>query len=149
MSRLAVFLRLTSIVSMSFSLLLLGLALFVGGWEAAASGKSLQVVPPPGSLGDLLSGTNNYVTFSVKNLSTNPVRLAGVERVCMRWGCVKGVDFPVDVPPRATREFKLAVLTSRVFSGEFDDAIVLYSNASGSEQTLLPLVGRVVQPKGH
>jgi len=152
MSKLAVSLRLLRFLSISCSLLFFGLAAFLLGHvpEANASGRGLRVEPSLKSLGDFSVGTTVPITFTVTNLSSNPVRLAGIKRVCMRWGCVEGKDFPVSIPPRTSREISLELRNSaRKFSGEFAGEIILYSDAPGNEQTPLRLTGRVIRSAGQ
>jgi hypothetical protein len=86
----------------------------------------------------------------VTNLSSDPVRLLGTERICMPWGCVDAMDFPVRVLPRSSSEFRVELRPpSKPFFGEFAGEIILYSDALGSEQTPLRLTGRVVRLAGQ
>lgn len=148
MQRLAVSLRLASCFSVMSSLLFLGLGAFLLSrpTEGNRLGGVLRIEPPPESLGHLLPGSKTLVSFTVTNLSSEPVWMAGIESVCMPWGCVEGLDFPAGVPPLDSRTFRLELRTPTTkFTGKFAHELVVYSDARGNERIPLELVGRVVQ----
>jgi len=95
------------------------------------------------SLGVLRPGDTTVIKFNVANVSSEEIRLLGVGAVCAEWGCVYGTGFPIKVPPNTAAEIAINLRISARFSGEFSTRVTLYSDAPGSEQINLGLLGRV------
>lgn len=143
--------RPTFLARLAFTLCLCSSLLFfslaaLALWPAAsgtAGGGSLRLREVVKSLGVLRPGNTTFVKFNVANVSPHEIRLLGVEASCAKWGCVYGTGFPIKVPPNTAAEIGVMLRISARFSGEFSTRVTLYSDAPGSEQIDLGLLGRV------
>ena len=147
-STVAAFFRHTHRMSVLSFLLFLGLAAFLRGGASKGdnSGGVLRVDPAVRSLGMARAGAKIPVTFAVTNTSASAVRLLGIETGCMQWGCVEGTDFPVRIPPSGCIDVTIGFRPPPGASlGPFAGEVKLYSDAPGSERTVLRISGEVAQ----
>jgi hypothetical protein len=129
------------------SLLFFSLAALALGRAASGTtgGGSLRLPEVVKSLGALRPKNTTFVKFNVANVSSHEIRLLGVGAVCAEWGCVYGTGFPIKVPPKTAAEIAITLRISARFSGELSTQVTLFSDAPGSEQIGLGLLGRVAR----
>jgi hypothetical protein len=114
---------------------------------SGAAREDLRVEPLIRVLGELPPATSVLLTFKAINGSSRPIRVVGVKEICMPWGCVRAENLPCVIPPNASSDIRLSLVTtyrSPVSDLVFDGEILLFSDCPRKNIVPLHVGGRVV-----
>jgi len=105
-------------------------------WEALR-GRSLHVVRPLISFGVVEAETRFPVTFEIRNLTNEPIRLLGAAASC---GCLVPQHLPMTIPPFTTARLEVVVRPSKP-NEDFLQKVRVYTNVPDEPLLELAIVG--------